>query len=110
MLTAELNVDPAADTVEFALVVENAGDENETLNFRDGRRADFAAYRDGSEVWRWSDGRMFAQALGSETLAPGERVTYRGTWDAPESGSYVAIGTLAAVDRTVDADAEFLIP
>ncbi|WP_101296721.1 BsuPI-related putative proteinase inhibitor [Halegenticoccus soli] len=109
MLDAILSVTPSDDRVEFALAVENAGDEPVTLSFRDGQRADFAVYEDGVEVWRWSEGRMFTMALGSETLDPGERVSYGGTWEEPSPGTYTALGTLAADGVDVEAKTDFSV-
>ncbi|KTG10321.1 hypothetical protein AUR64_12150 [Haloprofundus marisrubri] len=111
MLTATLTTTPRDDYVEFELTVENQGDESVTLSFRDARRAEFVvsdAAGDG-EVWRWSDGRMFAQMLGSETLDAGESMTFEGVWDDPVPGEYVAIGELAAADADADAETHFSV-
>ncbi|WP_117591262.1 BsuPI-related putative proteinase inhibitor [Haloprofundus halophilus] len=111
MFTATLTATPRDDLVEFGLTVENRGDERATLSFRDAQRAEFVvsdASGDG-EVWRWSDGRMFAQMLGSETLDPGESTTFEGVWDDPEPGDYVAVGELAAVDADAEAQTKFSV-
>jgi len=55
---------------------------------------------DDTEVWRWSDGQMFAQAVRTETLAPGDSVT-----------PSLAVGTssddaLSTVTVTVSTDNE----
>ncbi|WP_224269257.1 BsuPI-related putative proteinase inhibitor [Haloprofundus salinisoli] len=106
MLTATLTATPQEEYVEFELTVENRGDERVTLSFRDARRAEFVVTdADGdSEVWRWSDGRMFAQMLGSETLDPGESMTFEGVWDDPEPGEYAVVGELAAADAGAEAE------
>lgn len=106
MLAATLDVETDGDTARFGLTVANEGDDPVSLTFSDGQRADFVV-RDaeaGTERWRWSDGRMFPQMLGSEELAPGESVTYDAEWDTPEGGSFVCRGEL--VDNANSASAE----
>lgn len=104
MLEATLTVSPSAAGLDLVLAVENRGDDEQTLSFRDARRADFVALRDDEEIWRWSEGRMFAQMLGSEQLAPGESVTYEATWENPPEGEYTVRGELAATDRQASAE------
>ncbi|WP_321169090.1 BsuPI-related putative proteinase inhibitor [Halorubrum sp. CBA1125] len=59
---------------------------------RTGRRASRTAERD--PVWRYGADRLFTQALGTEALAPGERVVYEATWRDPSPGTYRIVGTL----------------
>lgn len=122
---------------DLALAVTNGGDEPVTLRFRTGQRADFAAYEagddavgeasdggdDGDEmsdagdaavpetepVWRHGAGRLFTQALDSETLAPGESATYEGTWRDPPPGVYLVVGTLTAEESEATATATLAI-
>lgn len=104
----EGTLDVAVDhSVTFSFTVTNSGSDSRELWFRSGLAADFAVYRDGAEVWRWSDGRMFTQALEAETLMPGESVTYTGTWEAPPSGRYTAVATLEGTDADVETRTEF---
>jgi hypothetical protein len=91
-----------ADRVEFEYTVENAGDAPEELTFRSGLTADFAVLDGGAEVWRASDGRMFTQALQSETIAPGDTTTFPGVWEDPDPGTYTVVAEL----NTTGADAE----
>jgi len=90
------------DDVEFQFRVVNAGGSPIELRFRSGKTADVAVFEDGEEVWRWSTGRMFTQALQSRTLGPGEESEQRFTWTDPQPGTYTARATLEA-DRTVEA-------
>jgi len=87
--------------VTFQFSVRNAGDSPVELSFRSGKVADIAVFDGGEEVWRWSNGMMFTQALQSRTLGPGESIDQSFDWAAPASGTYTARATLAA-----DADAE----
>lgn len=95
------------DAVEFRLVVSNVGDEPVELAFRSGLLADFAVHADDSEVWRYSDGRAFTQALRSETLSADGSTAFEATWDAPEPGEYVAVATLEATGVDLGATATF---
>lgn len=90
MLTATLSVTPDEDALELTLVVENEGDEAVELNFSNAQRAEFVAIAvdSGEEVWRWSEGHMFGQVLGTEVLAPGDGVEYEVEWPDPPDGSY----------------------
>lgn len=111
-LDAHLAVAVGARAVEFALTVENAGEDAVELTFRNGMTADVAVFPEASTagdapVWRWSDGRMFTQAFRTETLAPGESLTEELVWSDPSPGSYTAEATLAAADRETAAQTTF---
>ncbi|GAB6877844.1 hypothetical protein JCM17823_01180 [Halorubrum gandharaense] len=126
MLDATLSAAPTADgdAVDLALTVTNAGADPVSLSFRTGQRADFVARAvgdgggggrgdgtagtagtDTDPVWRYGEGRMFTQVLGSETLDPGESTTYIATWSNPPAGAYEVEGELAASDADVSATA-----
>lgn len=108
-LDAGLDVTATPDSVEFAFTVENATPETVDLEFRSGLVADFAVFDDGEEVWRFSDGKMFTQALQSETLAPGETFTYPAKWEEPVPGEYEVIATLQTRNTGVEAHASFTV-
>ncbi|WP_096393477.1 BsuPI-related putative proteinase inhibitor [Halorubrum trapanicum] len=116
MLDAALAAAETDDGVTLSLRIENAGPDPVTLDFRTGQRAEFTAYpADGDAadadsdrpdpVWRYGAGRMFTQALGSETIGPGETVGYEGTWRDPPAGTYRIVGEATATDRDVRAAA-----
>jgi len=90
--------------VELAFTVQNPGDEPVECSFPDGQRVDAVAERDGDEVWRYSDGRMFSMALGTETIPAGGEATFDATWPDPGPGEYRFEVWLAATDA--DASAE----
>jgi len=80
------------DSVRITLVKCNVSPGTITLRYNTGQRFDFATFRDGREVWRWSDNQFFTQAAGTEVLRPGECRTYTATWDLRnKQGNYVAI-------------------
>lgn len=108
-LDASLDVSITDPGVTFELTVENVGPDPEELSFPNALQADFAVIEDGTEIWRFSDGKMFAQMIQRETLDPGDAETYRGTWENPRSGTYTAVGTLEARNRNVEARADFSV-
>jgi hypothetical protein len=103
MLQSTLTADAVDDGIEFTYVVENSGDSAVDLTFMSGKKFDVAVTDDGEEVWRWSHGRMFTQAIEEMSLKPGEELSFSGTWDDADPGTYEATGTLAAQSETVEA-------
>ena len=82
--------------VHFRLHATNTSPAPVVLEFASGQRFDFIV-RDagGSEVWRWSDDRMFTQALGRESIPPGETVTFEASWPTQgRTGTYEAVGRI----------------
>ena len=103
-LEGTLDATSADGTVQFTLTVENTGDDPVTAQFSNGCRADVAVVDDGTEVWRYTDGRMFTQVLGSEEFDPGETRTFDVEWDDPTPGSYTAVGELTAANCSCEAE------
>ncbi|QAU12103.1 hypothetical protein EKH57_04735 [Halorubrum sp. BOL3-1] len=130
MLDAALATTETDDGVALSLRIENGGSDPVTLDFRTGQRAEFTAYPAGESgdgtgdaptdgdspgrdsvdsVWRYGAGRMFTQALASETLAPGESVEYEGTWRDPPAGTYRTVGEATVTDRDVRAETTVVV-
>jgi len=105
-LDATLDVD-ADGTVVFTFRVTNRGEQPAELTFRSGRDGDVAVSRDGEEVWRWSDGRMFTQQIRHETLSPGDETTAEGRWSDPPAGRYTVGATLTDADERPTAETTF---
>lgn len=95
-LDSHLDVTVTDAAVEFVFTVTNANTETADIEFRSGKVADIAVYENGSEVWRWSDDKMFTQALETETLEPGESFAHEGVWQDPPPGRYTVEASLAA--------------
>lgn len=108
-LDGQLEVAVASGGVELSFTVENAGVEPVELAFDSGQVADFAVRDGDEEIWRWSDGRLFAQAIQTATLAPGESFTETARWPDPPAGEYTASATLETRDVAVEAIAEFSV-
>lgn len=111
-LISSLEVETGEERAHFILHVTNPTAETVTLHFSTGQRFDFVVRtREGEEIWRWSEGRFFTQALGTETIPPDETLTHDVTWD-PEgrTGVFTAIGIVPARNRTIRRSVEFRVP
>ncbi len=52
------------------------------IDFPNGQTHDFVVLdSSGHELWRWSNGRMFTQALQNKLLGSTETVTYEEQWN-----------------------------
>lgn len=92
-------VDATVDgDVEFTFEVTNSGPGTVELTFRSGKRADVAVTdaESGDEVWRWSQNRMFTQAISTVELESGDTFDRTFTWSDPPAGDYEAEAALAA--------------
>ncbi len=79
-LVTTLQTAAGPDSVRFTLQVTNASQQAVTLRFSSGQSYDFSVGDGGAVVWRWSEDRMFTQALRAETLAPGQTRSWSETW------------------------------
>src|SRR5712691_11004317 len=83
-----------------------SGTETVRLQFPTSQRFDFAL-RDarGAQVWRWSEGRMFGQMVGSETLGPARpQNTYQAEFQGDLApGWYQLEGAIVAKDGRASA-------
>ncbi|MEY7847827.1 BsuPI-related putative proteinase inhibitor [Natrarchaeobius sp. A-rgal3] len=109
-LEATVSTDGGGRTVAFAFTATNAGSDPLELQFADAAKAEFLVQDEGREVWRFTEGRAFAQMLGSERLAAGESTSYEGEWDDPMTGSYTAVAELRAREHDCEARTEFDVP
>lgn len=107
-LEADVSTDGRGSTVvEFSFRVTNTCPDPVELQFSDACKAEFIVTDDGREVWRYTDGKLFAQMLSAERLAPEETATYEAEWTTPRPGGYVATAELRAQETTCEARAEF---
>ncbi|HEY0969477.1 MAG TPA: BsuPI-related putative proteinase inhibitor [Gemmatimonadales bacterium] len=110
-LAASLDV-RTGDEVEFALRVTNATDRRFELTFPSGQTHDVVVLdAAGREVWRWSEGRMFTQAVQTKLLGSEETASYVEKW-RPEgrAGSYTVIATLRSSNHPVELRRGFTLP
>ncbi|TYL35928.1 hypothetical protein CV102_25300 [Natronococcus pandeyae] len=101
---------PGSDAVAFEFSVTNTGSEPVELQFSDACKAEFVVEDEGREVWRYTDGRMFAQMISSERIAPDETATYEAEWENPQSGEYTAVAELRAQEGICEARTDVSVP
>lgn len=71
----------SGENIELTLVKINISNEPITLNYSSAQRFDFIARRNEEIIWRWSQGRFFAQATKTITLKPEEALVYEESWN-----------------------------
>jgi len=78
----------------LSLTVTNIATYAVTIDFANGQSYDFSARNaSGATVWTWSNGKSFDPNPVQVVLAPGESLTFTGTWSFKnDSGSTVADG------------------
>jgi len=110
-LVTSLEVEVGAGTVRFVLHLTNTSAQPIRLEFPAAQRYDFAVQTPaGSDVWRWSADKMFAQMLGEETIPAGGSREFTATWQpGTHSGLFVAIGRVTASNRQIEQRASFEI-
>ena len=75
--------------------------EEQVLNFSSGQKYDLFLLKDGKEVWRWSEGKMFTMALVEKKILPDERLKLPFDFEISEdlvSGDYILKGVITAVE------------
>ncbi|WP_049995145.1 BsuPI-related putative proteinase inhibitor [Halapricum salinum] len=87
-LDCTLSVEQADGELSITLTATNTGSEPVELTFSDGQTIEAVAEHGSQEIWRYSEGRMFTQALRTERLAPDERLVESVTWSQPPAGGY----------------------
>ncbi len=96
------------DGVRIAFEVVNVGKKKLEVNFPDGRTHDVVVLDAvGREVWRWSEGRMFTQAMQNRVLRTSDVLRFEERWESPKPGKYVVVATLASMNYPVTHRVEF---
>ena len=98
--------------VEVALRVTNHTDHRVELQFPNGQTHEVLVLDSaGRPVWRWSQGRLFTQAVQNRMLDAGETVSYVERWEGPpvKGGSYTAIARLNSTNHPLEQRAAFAL-
>jgi hypothetical protein len=101
-VTFYFNTYSIGEPIKMILKVFNYTEEDVTFYFNTSQRYDFIIEDEaGNEIWRWSEGRMFAQMLGEEILGPSNsEVIYTAEYRNKLSpGYYKVTGVFIAQDR-----------
>jgi hypothetical protein len=99
-------------TVELALQVTNLAPHTVEVNFPSGQTHEFVILDSmGAEVWRWSTGRMFTQALQNREVDANQTLSFREQWESHERhGKYTALATLKSSNHPVEERVDFVLP
>jgi hypothetical protein len=110
-ITSHVMVDTAQGTVRFAIEVTNDSRRRVELTFPDGRTHDFAVLdAQGREVWRWSVGRLFTQAMQNRLLDAHDSAVYAERWTPPTPGRYTLVAQLHSENYPVQQRVAFALP
>jgi hypothetical protein len=111
-LVSSLSVQTGGAEVHLVLQVTNASAEPVEVVFPTGQSHDFAVRQRGRELWRWSHGRAFTQAVRMQIVAPGETLEFHEAWTPPAgaTGELEAEGTLASSSHPLRRTAAFRLP
>ena len=107
-----LTVSEASDAREmsFALELTNHKDKLTEVRFANGRTHEFVVLDEQNrEVWRWSEGRLFTQALQTKQLQKGEAVRYTAHWDTETPGRYRVVASLNSDTYKQPIEREFVV-
>jgi hypothetical protein len=108
-LTPSLDVD-VEDGVRFEFQVVNEGKKKLEIDFASGRTHDVVVLDSlGREVWRWSEGRLFTQAMVSKVLRTSDSLRYEESWKDAAPGNYTAIATLSSANFPITQRVEFTV-
>ena len=109
-VTSHVMVDTARGNVRFAIEVANDSRKRVELNFPDGRTHDFVVLdARGKEVWRWSQGRLFTQAMQNRLLDAHDAIVYAERWTPPAPGQYTLVAQLNSENYPVQQRVEFAL-
>ena len=90
-----MTVKPGSQTL-LTLTVRNTTSSKKSFSLPSAMEFDFAAFvKSGTEVWRYSSGKAFAQVVTTKEIAPGAMLTYRAGWTPTSAGKYTVQGYFA---------------
>lgn len=111
-LESSMDVSVNGEDVHFVMHVMNHTARKLEVTFPSGLTHDIAVMDvAGSEVWRWSSGQMFTQALRNQPLDPQASLSYSMHWRRPRAhGPLTAVATLTSTNYPLESRAVFALP
>lgn len=113
-LRSSLEVTRRDGVARFALTLVNKGKKALEIAHPSGQTHDFAVMdANGRELWRWSEERMFTQAMQTKVLQKGDTNVYAESWTptaAQRGTTLTVVATLNSTSHTVEQRAEFVVP
>jgi hypothetical protein len=109
-ITTALDVRQRGHQLAFTFSITNNAKKKLELVFPSGHTHDLVVVdAAGEEVWRWSTGRMFTQALQNRVLSTGDTLTYEMIWTpTAESGTALtAVATLLSENHPLEQRTDF---
>ncbi len=109
-VVSHVTVDTANGAVNFAISVNNESAKRVELSFADGQTHDFVVLDSaGREVWRWSAGRLFTQAMQNRLVDAYDSTVYREHWSSGAPGTYSLVAELRSENHPVRRRVDFSI-
>lgn len=100
------------DGVEFDFRLTNEASRKVEVSFPSGLTHDFEVQDSvGRVVWRWSEGRLFTQAMQNHILERDESLRWRAHWSPTDRhGEHVAIVSVRSSSHPVEQRVRFTLP
>ncbi|QST00793.1 hypothetical protein IMZ31_04245 [Pontibacillus sp. ALD_SL1] len=94
-MTATVN--PETEKVTFEFSLKNNGKKGVNLHFSSGQQYEIIVKNaKGEEVYRYSEGKSFTEAVVSEEIKPSKELTFTSSWNYDQAGERVQPGTYSA--------------
>jgi len=118
VMSKELEVDfqviPLSKETQFLISLTNRSDQLKKLEFHSGQKYEIIVTNDkGEEVFIYSKGKMFSQALETALLKSGENMEWEETWkhDSLPPGQYKAkVSILSHKSDNLSLEREWTVP
>ena len=100
------------EALRFTLRIVNNTKKMVEIQFPDGQTHDFVVSDStGKEVWRWSEGRMFTQAMRSKTLKGKDGTVFEEKWEPKgQRGAFTAVAILKSENFPLETSIQFALP
>ncbi len=113
-IVTALDVRQRGRVVAFTFRITNNAKKRLELVFPRGQTHDLVVIdASGEEVWRWSAGRMFTQALKNRVLDANETIAYEVAWTPQNTNpgsTLTAVATLLSENHPLEQRTEFAVP
>lgn len=103
------------DHIVFDLTLTNVGSEDVELLFSSGQQYEITVKDENNQdVYRYSEGKMYTQALETKVIKTGEKINWNVEWDQKEEGQFLPNGEYTVTaevlakpsDETITIDKE----
>lgn len=112
-IVTALDVRQHGRQLAFRFRITNNANKKLELVFPNGQTHDLVVLdAAGEEIWRWSAGRMFTQALQNRVIGSGDTLSYEVVWtpSAAPGSTLTALAQLLSENHPLEQRAEFSVP